>query len=150
MSNLHEPTGPAILQLNVEGLTRSKCEVIQNIATGNAISVILLQETHTVDKKKIKIYGYTLIEAVTHRRHGIATLIRSDLAASASVIDKSAVGNEIEWISISINGELTIKNFYKPPNAQFVPPPRYSHPAIYSGDFNCHHTSWGYITNDLD
>lgn len=41
MWNLHEPTGPAILQLNVEGFTRSKCKVIQNIAIGNSTSVIL-------------------------------------------------------------------------------------------------------------
>jgi len=42
---LHEPSGPAILQLNVEGLTRPKCEVIQKITTDNSISVILLQKT---------------------------------------------------------------------------------------------------------
>lgn len=96
MSILHEPTGPAILQLNVEGLTRSKCEVIQNIAVGNSVSVILLQETHIVDKEKIKIYGFTLVEAITHRRHGIATLVRNDLAASVSIVGKSPAGNEIE------------------------------------------------------
>ena len=45
MSMLHEQTGPAILQLNVEGLTRPKYEIIQNIAYKNCISVILLQET---------------------------------------------------------------------------------------------------------
>ena len=150
MSILHKPTGPAILQLNMEGLTRSKCEVIHNMATSNSVSVILLQETHIVNKEKIKIFGYTLIEEIPHQRHGIATLVRNDLVASVSTVGKSVDGAEIEWISISINSELTITNFYKPQNALFVPPPIYDHPAIYSGDFNCHHTSWGYARNGLD
>ena len=84
MSILHEPTGPAILQLNVEGLTRSKCEVIRNIATGNSVSIILLQETHIVDKEKIKIYGYTLVDVIPYQRHVLATLVRNDLATSDS------------------------------------------------------------------
>ena len=150
MSILNEPTGPAILQLNVEGLTRSKCEVIQNIAVDNSISIILLQESHIVDKDKIKIYGFTLVEAIPHQRHGIATLVRNDLTSSISVASKSPPGNETEWISISINDELTVTNFYKPPNSPFEPPPRFDHPAIYSGDFNCHHTSWGYARNNPD
>ena len=29
-------------------------------------------------------------------------------------------------------------------------PSRYDHPAIYSGDFTCHHTSWDYTRNDPD
>ena len=55
MSTLHEQVGPAILQLNVEGFTRPKCEIIQNIAYKNWISVILLQETHSTSDDEIKI-----------------------------------------------------------------------------------------------
>ena len=145
-SKFREPSGPAILQLNVEGLTRPKCEVIQKIADDNSISAILLQETHASSSEKIKIYGYSLIDSIHHPKHGIATLVRNDLLAS--IIDRSREGSETEWITISINGEISITNIYKPPNAPFDPPPRYEHPAIYSGDFNCHHTFWGYSRND--
>ena len=43
------PTGPAILQLNVEGLTKAKCEVIEQIAIKHNVKVVLLQETHAAD-----------------------------------------------------------------------------------------------------
>ena len=47
-------------------------------------------------------------------------------------------------VTIMINDDISITNIYKPPNALFLPPTLYQHPAFYSGDFNCHHTSWGY------
>ena len=81
MSELHEPSGPAILQLNVEGLTRPKCDVIQKIAMNNSIAVILLQETHATNDDKITIYSYSLIGSINHPKHGIATLVRNDLPA---------------------------------------------------------------------
>ena len=82
MSQLHKPSGPAILQLNVEGLTGPKCEVIQKIAMNNSIAVVLLQETHAINDDKIKIYGYYLIVSICHAKHGIATLVRNDLPAT--------------------------------------------------------------------
>ena len=119
---------------------------IQKIAADNSISVILLQETHASSNEKIKIHSHLLIDSIHHPKHGIATLVRNDLPAS--IINRSREGSETEWITISINGEISITNIYKPSNAPFDPPPRYEHPAIYSGDFNCHHTSWGYSRND--
>ena len=115
-------------QLNVEGLTRPKCEVIQKIAADNSISVILLQETHASSNEKMKINSYSLIDSINHPKHGIATLVCNDLPAS--IIDRSREGSETEWITISINGEIGITNIYKPPNTPFDPPPRYEHPAI--------------------
>ena len=56
----------------------------------------------------------------------------------------------IQWLTISIDGEITITIFYKPPNSPFDLPSQYEHPAIYSGDFNCHHTTWGYSRNNHD
>ena len=35
-----ECTGPCILQLNVEGLTRSKCEVIEQLAAKHSAQVL--------------------------------------------------------------------------------------------------------------
>ena len=68
----------------------------KTFAIGKSISIILLLETHVTEKEKIKIYGYTLIKAVTYQRHGIATLFQNDLASSAFVTCKSGDGNEIE------------------------------------------------------
>ena len=73
---LHKQTGPAILQLNVEGLTQPKCKIIQNI------SIILLQETHSTSDGKIKIYGFSLVGAIRHEKHSIVILARNDLPAN--------------------------------------------------------------------
>ena len=148
MPKLHELSGPAILQLNVEGLTRPKCDVIQKIAINNSIAVILLQETHATNDDKITIYGYSLIGSINHPKHGIATLVRNDLPATE--IGRSRVDSAIQWLTISIDGEITITNFYKPPNSPFDPPPHYEHLAKYSGDFSCHHTTCGYSRNNHD
>ena len=47
-------------------------------------------------------------------------------------------------------GNITIANIYKPPSASWPTQilPALPHPAIYVGDFNSHHTDWGY--NDID
>ena len=141
----NDPTGPSIMQLNVEGLTRSKCEVIAEMAKENEITVILLQETHTKSDNEIKIFGFHLIGALHNRHHGVATLVRND--ATAHLIESFA-NNDLEWITISVD-DLTIVNFYKAPKSDFTPPPTYNHPVIYSGDFNCHHKNWGYKENNL-
>ena len=147
MTGLHEPTGPNILQLNVEGLTRAKCEVIQHLAAKHAISVTLLQETHSTSDDKLKIYGFTVIGAVHHPKLGVATLVRNDL--SSKLIDTSKPDSATQWVSIAIDN-ITFTNVYKPPKAMFNPPQKYHHPAIYSGDFNSHHITWGYSANDMN
>ena len=65
---INEPFGPAILQLNVEDLTRSKYEVVQRFSTKHSASVILLQETHTTSNDNIKVYGFSLIGAIHHAK----------------------------------------------------------------------------------
>ena len=39
-----------------------------------------------------------------------------------------------------------IINVYKPPPSRFTPTaiPRFPHPSLYVGDFNCQHVNWGY------
>ena len=108
----------------------------------NSIAVILLQKTHATNDDKITIYGYSLIGLINETKHGIATLVRNDLPATE--IGRSRVDRAIQWSTISIDRGITITNFYKRPNSPFDPPPQYEHPAIYSGNFNCHHTTWGY------
>nr|CAI5839543.1 unnamed protein product [Callosobruchus analis] len=49
-------------------------------------------------------------------------------------------------------GESTIVNIYKRPGTAWPRNvlPQYQHPAIYSGDFNSHHTEWKYQHNDTN
>jgi len=46
-----------------------------------------------------------------------------------------------------------IVNIYKPPSSSRLTPtaiPVFPHPCLYSGDFNCQHTDWGYNTISAD
>lgn len=42
------------LQLNVEGLSQDKCEVIARIAADHEVDLILLQETHINSEEDMK------------------------------------------------------------------------------------------------
>ena len=50
----------ALLQPNVEGLTIAKTNILEQIASKNNVTVILLQETHAENKNILKVPGYTL------------------------------------------------------------------------------------------
>ena len=96
LRKINEPSGSAILQLNVEGLTRSKCEVVQCIATKHYKSVILLQETHITNNDDIKVSGFFLIGAIHHVKHGIVIFVRSDL--TATLVQSSKKDSEMQWL----------------------------------------------------
>ena len=49
--------GSSILQLNVEGITHAKRDVIKQLALENSATVLLLQETHTTSDIDMKICG---------------------------------------------------------------------------------------------
>ena len=51
---------PTILQLNIEGLTKSKVEVIERLAIKNKVLVILLRETHCDRSENLSIHNFTL------------------------------------------------------------------------------------------
>jgi len=146
--SLHAPSGPSILQLNVEGLTKAKCEVIQHICEERSISVILLQETHAKSDSNISIQGFSLADAIHHPQHGIATLVRNDMTAAS--IAKSDMSSQTQWTATRVNSSLTVVNVYAPPRTDIQLPPILPHPVIYSGDFNSHHTNWSYQRNDAN
>jgi len=72
--------GPAlkILQLNVEGLSAAKREIIGEIAHQHETGVICLQETHIPDviAARYDISGYDLIFASPDPVFGRATYVR--------------------------------------------------------------------------
>lgn len=145
--------GPVIhiLHLNIEGISKSKGECASKIAREHSIDVIALQETHTLTDDDISnrglIDGYRIVAHVPSRVYGIATYVRNAIN-DYSVVSESNV-NDISTIVLEISG-VTVVNVYKPPNVswmnnQIIVQPG---PAVYVGDFNSHHTSWGYSTDD--
>ena len=71
-SHFQEARGPTLMQINVEGLTKAKREVIQHLAQKHRAVGILLQETHSTKDEQLQIPGF--IAAIHHPKHGIATL----------------------------------------------------------------------------
>ena len=66
---------PTILQLNIEGLTASKMNVLHHLAMQSEALVILLQETHCTDAEKLVLPNYQLAGSSLSRKHGLATFV---------------------------------------------------------------------------
>ena len=140
--------GPAIriLQLNIEGISAAKREILSTICSKHKIDIICLQEVHAkadVSSGRLVIDNYDLVAFAGHQHHGRATYVRSDIAdvellESATLFDTIRVGS------------YTITNVYKPPPTDWTNAalPAHQHPAIYVGDFNSHHATWGYERAD--
>lgn len=79
--------------------------------------------------------------------HGIATYVKQNVV-NVNVIE-SSINNLIHTATIQA-GFLKITNLYKPPNVQWEDSvlKTYSHPALYAGGFNSHHSEWDYNEND--
>lgn len=143
-----------ILQLNIEGISKAKTEYLQRLTTENNTDIILLQEMHTANEEQLlsrgRLQGYTLAAALHHRQYGCATYIRENIRNWA-VVHTSDV-DDISIIAVRIN-ELTVVNVYKPPSRSWPEnmfPNIVSHPTVLMGDFNCHHTDWGYQSENLE
>ena len=57
-SHFQVTRGPTLMQINVEGLTKAKREVIQHLAKKHRASGILLQETHSTKDEQLQIHGF--------------------------------------------------------------------------------------------
>ena len=108
----------ALLQLNVEGLTTAKIDILEQIARRHNVTVITLQETHQENKNILRVPGYTLAGHIANKHHGMATFVRKDMAWSAA--GQSPEGAEIEWINTKVQ-DTSIINIYKPPPSRLVP-----------------------------
>lgn len=92
--------------------------------------------------KRGSIPGYSIAGATFHNKYSTATYVQNNL--NWNVIS-STKNHSIFSIVIQV-GNLYVNNIYNPliidwpiPSLKTV-----NHPAIYIGDFNSHHTSWGY------
>lgn len=60
-----------ICHLNIEGISKDKCEILSKIMISNKVDVIALQKIHTTDKANLKKQeykaGYTLIGVINHK-----------------------------------------------------------------------------------
>ena len=148
-SSVEKYRRPTVLQLNTEGITASKLNVIEHLATKHQALIILLQETHCTSVDKLVLPNFTLAGATISRKHGLATFVHDRL--SWVLLDQSHAQSEIEWLCVDISGYHII-NVYKPPPSRLTPTaiPVFPHPSLYAGDFNCHHTDWGYNTINND
>ena len=103
---------PTILQLNIEGLTASKMNVLHHLAMQSEALVILLQETHCTDAEKLVLPNYQLAGSSLSRKHGLATFVNERLRYT--LLDQSSPTSEIEWLCVDVDG-YKIVNVYKPP-----------------------------------
>ena len=142
--------GPAlrILQLNVEGLSAAKRDLISSIAERQQVDIVCLQETHVDDDKadRFSIRGFDLVSYTLHPKHGRATYVRCNITEAAHVVSTPHCD------AVRVGG-FHIANIYKPPSERWDslnPIPILPHPAILVGDFNSHHPDWGYQESDPD
>jgi len=82
-----------ICHFNIEGISNAKSELLGNICRPKAIDVIVIQETHTVDKadlcKRRYIADYdVLIGAIHHKQYGVATFVRGTIDSARMIISK--------------------------------------------------------------
>ncbi|KAK1899763.1 Homocitrate dehydratase mitochondrial, partial [Dissostichus eleginoides] len=107
--------GLAVLQLNVEGLTTAKLEVVRHLADSNGAAAVLLQETHCTSDNFLKIPGFHLAGSIHSKQHGVATFVRTEISWSTS--SQSPPGSKIEWLVTKIQ-ETSVINVYKPPPSE--------------------------------
>lgn len=145
--------GPSlkICQLNIEGISKDKSDYLSKICIDYGIDVIALQETHTATEEQLRtrgsIDGYHLVDFLCSGVHGIATYVKDSITNFEKVY--AQIISDIYLITIKVS-DVHIVNVYKPPNVQW--PHDFDtaspHPAVYIGDFNCHHVQWLYDSSD--
>ena len=75
-----------ILQLNVEGFTATKLDIVERLATQHNVTIILLQETHCQTVGKLVIDNYELAGYTASRRHGLASLSEKTYRGSYQIL----------------------------------------------------------------
>lgn len=141
-----------ILSLNIEGISKDKSDYVSKLAHEQRVEVVLLQETHTESEESLRdrgnLKGYVLVDFLLSKIYGLACYVKKSSACNVEFIQKGEFEG-VFFIAFKFC-DISVTNIYKPPNNIW---PRnfninVSHPSIYCGDFNSHHTMWGYNVND--
>lgn len=107
-----------------------------------------MQETHRSEEmNNPRIKGMKLVAIRPHRKYGSAIFVRTSIDVTSSQISEI---NDIEILTIEV-GKCTVTSIYKPPNSIFAfeKPVNFDTKNIHIiGDFNSHHTNWGYDETD--
>ena len=130
----------AILQLNIEGFTASKMNLLHHLVVQYEALVILLQETYCTCADKPTIPGFPLARSSLSRKHDLATFVHDRL--KWTLVHHSPAASETEWLCVDVDG-YQIVNVYKPrpTRLQASDQPVFPHPILYAGNFNCPHVN---------
>ena len=140
------PFRATILQLNIEGLTASKMNVLHYLALQSEALFILLQKTHCTAAEKLVLPRYQLAGSSLSRKHGLVTFVQERLRYM--LLNQSPPTSEIEWLCVDVDSYKIVKPL--PTRLQSLDLPVFPHPCLYAGDFNCRHVDCGYNDNRLD
>ena len=97
---------PAVLQLNIEGLTASKMNVLHHLAVLYEALVIFLQETHLTCADKLTIPGFALTGSFLKRKHGLARFVHDRL--KWTFVDQSRATLKTEWLCVDDDGHRIV------------------------------------------
>jgi hypothetical protein len=112
-SSCFRKIGPIIkiCQLNIEGISKDKCDYLAKLAKKMEIDVIVLQETHTGTEEQLHsrglISGYILVDHLCSSIYGLATYVRQNLS-NYETVEKKVV-NDVHLIDIKV-GDTHIIN----------------------------------------
>ena len=102
-------------QLNTNGHTASKINIINELAYKNKALVIILQKTHCMTADKLAIPDFLLAGSVLSRKQCLAMFVHEQL--EWTLVNQSLEQSETEWLCKDFAG-CKIINIYKPPPLQ--------------------------------
>ena len=125
-----------ILQLNIEGLTASKMNVLHYLALQSEALVILLQETHCTNAEKLILPNYQLAGFFFKQEAWPCHVCPRATKVAYIFLEQSPPTSEIEWLWVDVDGNKIV-NVYKPPptRLQSLDLSVFPHPCLYAGDF---------------
>ena len=132
---------PAVLQLNIEGLTASKINILHHLAVQYEALVTPFKETHCTSADKLAIPGFALAGSSSGKKYGLATFVHDRL--KWTFVDQSPATSNTEWLCVDVDGYRII-NVHKPPPTRLQASDLlvFPHPVLYPDGFNCPHVNW--------
>lgn len=136
--------------ITVTDYTRMKAEVLATSCNGS--DIVCMQETHLGQtSNQPTLPGMKLVAEIRHPKYGWAMFVKSLL--DIRDIHTNSSDTNIETVTICLL-EISITSLYKPPASPFewpeLPPKCRKKHAVVIGDFNSHHTMWGYDSTNSD
>ena len=91
-----------VLQLNIEGLTASKMNVLHHLAVQHEVFVILIQETLSISSEKLILTSFALAGFSLSRKRGLATFVHERL--KCTFLKQSPLKSETECLCVDVDG----------------------------------------------